>query len=181
MFCHHCGKELPPDARYCPDCGTAVSGEAGRADGTTDAHQKPNAEARPSVNSDTSEPLSVDCCYKAPGFLLADRIAGTLTLTKDALVFQQWGCRMVNTVLTLGLMSYSKGQGIGWNLSGIQSAALERGWRNATLKIRGKNGKEADFEILKSGKLVGFHEQLLLRIEKVGRVNPTIPAFHIRG
>jgi hypothetical protein len=110
------------------------------------------------------EPLSVDCCYKTPGFLLADRIAGTLTLTKDSLLFQQWGCRMINTIMTLGLMSYSKGQGIGWNLSDIQSAALDRGWRNATLKIRGKNGKHADFVILKSGELERFHGQLLARM-----------------
>ena len=164
MFCRHCGKELPPDSRFCPNCGESISSVDAEKDEAPDARQMPNAGARTSGATATEEPMSVDCCYKAPGFLLADRIAGTLTLGKDALLFQQWGSRMVNTILTLGLMSYSKGQGIGWALSDIRSAMLERGWRNATLKIRGKNGKEADFEISKSGKLDGFHEQLLARM-----------------
>lgn len=26
MYCHRCGKELPPDSAYCPSCGTKVGG-----------------------------------------------------------------------------------------------------------------------------------------------------------
>lgn len=24
MYCQHCGKEIPDNAQYCPDCGTKV-------------------------------------------------------------------------------------------------------------------------------------------------------------
>ena len=27
MFCENCGKEIPDDAKFCPECGAAVSGE----------------------------------------------------------------------------------------------------------------------------------------------------------
>ena len=159
MFCRYCGKELPSDSRFCPDCGKAVSVEDGTANGTTIENRAPGA--KPSSAIAAAETLSVDCCYKAPGFLMADRIPGTLTLTGENLSFRQWGSRMINSVLTLGLMSYSKGQGIEWPLADIRSATFKRGWRNATLSICGQDGRRFDFEISKSPKLERFYEQLL--------------------
>lgn len=110
------------------------------------------------------ETISIGSCVKYPGFLFVNRIPGTLTLTGDSLSFKKYGILKLNTALTLGLENYSKGDGLVWALSDIQGATLERGFRNATLKIRGKSGKEADFEIGKSSKLDRFYDELLARM-----------------
>jgi hypothetical protein len=114
-------------------------------------------------------PLTLSGNYKAPGFLLADRIPGDLTLGDDTLSFKQWGIRMLHTVMTFGLMSYSKGEGVGCPLSEIQVATLDKGLLNATLTVRGKNGKETRFEFRKSGKLDEFYETLLARVNMANK------------
>ena len=162
MFCQHCGNKITDDARFCPQCGKAVESAADSGGSTTrDATERTN----PPRPAGTAGTLTLSGNYKAPGFLLADRIPGDLTLDDDTLSFKQWGIRMLHTVMTFGLMSYSKGEGLGCPLSEIQSATLDKGLLNATLTVRGKNGKETRFEFRKSGKLDVFYETLLARID----------------
>lgn len=46
MTCDSCGRELPPDARFCPGCGTAVADMRGDGDPgpTTAAEPAPTGE-----------------------------------------------------------------------------------------------------------------------------------------
>lgn len=32
MFCNKCGKQIPNDSKYCPECGVNISGQNGRGD-----------------------------------------------------------------------------------------------------------------------------------------------------
>ena len=52
MFCEHCGKELPDDAKFCPECGTAVPLDRNSVNGETfpvieSVNEEMNAEPVP--------------------------------------------------------------------------------------------------------------------------------------
>lgn len=166
MFCQHCGNKLTDDARFCSHCGKTVESAADSGGSTN--RVGPDWTTPPET-ADTAGTLSLSGNYKVPGFLLADRIPGDLTLDADTLSFKQWGIRMLHTVMTFGLMSYSKGEGLWCPLSEIQGATLDKGLLNATLTIRGKNGKETRFEFRKSGKLDEFYGTLLARVNLAGK------------
>ena len=41
MFCQHCGKELPSNAKFCPNCGKATNGEiSNTANNNTQPYQQ---------------------------------------------------------------------------------------------------------------------------------------------
>lgn len=166
MFCQYCGSKLPENAAACPQCKRPVPSNDGTSSRISDEGRQGGAAQRDDGARVPVEPISVSCCYKAPGFLLADRIPGDLVLTGDELIFKQWKIRMLSTVMTLGLMSYSTGKGLQSRLSDIQEASLAKGWRNATLTILWKNGQKTDFEIGKSDKFDEFYGALLSRMEK---------------
>ncbi len=163
MFCQYCGSKLTDDARFCSQCGKPVPQDSDLAETQTtdDGHRKSVAVA--SQGTASGESLSLSCVYKAPGFLIADLIPGDLTLTDTTLAFKQWKIRVLQTVITLGALSYSTGEGIEWPLHDIRSATLKEGWRNATLSICSRDGKVVDFIITKSGKLDRFMELLLAK------------------
>lgn len=51
MFCKYCGKELPDDAKFCPECGTSVDVVA--------TEQSSNASAALNFNSQEAPPQPV--------------------------------------------------------------------------------------------------------------------------
>ena len=164
MFCQYCGSKIPANADSCPQCRRPVPSASTATGAAPEGAGQPAASPLSSRPAEAPETIAIGGCVKAPGFMFVNRIPGTLTLTADSMYFKKYGILKLNTILTLGLQTYSQGDGLEWPLSDIQRATLEKGFRNATLKIRGESGKEADFEIAKSSKLDKFYNELLARM-----------------
>ena len=70
LKCPSCAREIPPDSRLCPYCGSAIEPGAGIPTVTAPPRAAAPAEHRP-----TASPSSIDDTRFTPGTMLTERVA----------------------------------------------------------------------------------------------------------
>ena len=87
MFCENCGKEIPEDAKFCPECGAKVSEETGY-----EISEEITAPGNPGEKAESGQALAVPQekkprkkkeTYAADGHVTGEKVTENIYLCPD--------------------------------------------------------------------------------------------------
>lgn len=165
MFCSNCGKELPAEAKFCPACGTGVTGK-----NIGESHSAAS-QAKKVVPSKTRTPvIRLKAVIQVKSFIgFNEGYAGNLIASDSEIWFEPWAYGAVLHVIRLWTSPWNIAKDWRLRLEDILDVRVCPNIVNCSIKVMTRDRKETEFVVGLKGRFLekaeSFCRDLRARIE----------------